>query len=360
MKSKKWLTGWFVLVMTMLVVIGGFVYKVDPYFHYHKPDTKKYYYLLYNQRSQNDGISRHFDYDALITGTSMVENFKTSEFDEEFGVNSIKVPYAGASYKEINDNLVVALESNSELKTIIRCLDYNKFFDDKDLIRSDLGQYPDYLYDRNPFNDVYYLFNRDVIFDRVFVMTEEAKKEGFAPGITSFDKYSRWQEGYTFGANSVIPEGIAVTLPQEQVHLTEEEKDVIYGNITQNVTSLAEKYPDVDFYYFFSPYSAAWWAEAVSDGTIYKWTEAEEYIIELILDHENIKLYSFNNCTEITTNLNYYKDTIHYGEWINSFMLKAMRDGAYLLTGENYKNYIREELDFYTTFDYNSLNEQEE
>lgn len=311
MKSKKWLTGWFVLVMIMLAVIGGLVYKVDPYFHYHKPDTKKYYYSLYNQRSQNDGISRHFDYDALITGTSMVENFKTSEFNEEFGVNAIKVPYAGASYKEINDNLVVALESNPELKTIVRCLDYNKFFDDKDLIRSDLGQYPDYLYDRNPFNDVYYLFNRDVIFDRVFVMTEE-------------------------------------------------EKDVIYGNITQNVTSLAEKYPDVDFYYFFSPYSAAWWAEAVSDGTICKWTEAEEYIIELILDHENIKLYSFNNCTEITTNLNYYKDTIHYGEWINSFMLKAMHDGAYLLTGENYKNYIREELDFYTTFDYNSLNEQKD
>ena len=104
MKAKAWLIGWLVLVSILLTVIGGTVYKIDPYFHFHKPDTNQYYYKIDDQRNQNDGISKHFEYNALLTGTSMIENFKTTEFDEIFGVDSIKVPYSGGTYKEINDN----------------------------------------------------------------------------------------------------------------------------------------------------------------------------------------------------------------------------------------------------------------
>ena len=71
------------------------VYKIDPFFHYHKPDTEKYFYELNNQRSQNDGVMKRFDYDALITGSSMSAYFRTSELDELFGTDSIKVTFNG-------------------------------------------------------------------------------------------------------------------------------------------------------------------------------------------------------------------------------------------------------------------------
>lgn len=118
MKTKKWILGWFAIVIVVLSMIIKVVYDVDPYFHYHAPDTDKYYYTLNNERSQNDGISKHFAYDAIITGTSMTENFKTSEMDAIFGTDSIKVPYAGGSYKEINDNLEIALENNRKLRRL--------------------------------------------------------------------------------------------------------------------------------------------------------------------------------------------------------------------------------------------------
>lgn len=361
MKSKVWLVGWFALVMFLLSVIGGWVYKIDPYFHYHKPDLEAYFYVLNNQRSQNDGISKHFDYDALITGTSMTANFKTSEMDAIFGVNSIKVPYSGGSYKETNDNLAVALENNPNLKIIVRGLDYGMIFDDKDRMRDDLGSYPTYLYDKNPFNDVRYMFNKDIIFGKVYAMALENDEEGFIPGITSFDDYSRWQYSYVFGKNTVIPNEIIERGESAEVtHLIDVEKDIIKGNITQNVTSLADEYPDVDFYYFFSPYSAAWWSELVNDGTIYRQIEAEQYVVELILEHDNIHLYSFNNRTDITTNLNNYKDAYHYGEWINSLILRWMHDGEYLLTKDNYLDYLAKELSFYMNFNYESLNWQED
>ena len=360
MKSKYWLTGWLLLTGIMLSSIAGFVYKVDPYFHYHKPDLQKYFYSLDNQRSQNDGISKHFDYNALITGTSMTENFKTSEFDEIFDVNSIKVSYSGGSYKEMNDNLIIAFKNNPELKTVVRCLDYGRLLDDKDCMRTDLGKYPTYLYDENPFNDVFYLFNKDVIFSRAYKMERDAKSDGFEPGITTFDAYSRWQDNYTFGVKTVLPDGVTYNKSDKVVHLTDDDRKNIYENITQNVTSLADEYPEATFYYFFSPYSAAWWIQYLNDGTAYKWFEAEQYAIELILEHENIKLFSFNNRTDITTNLNNYKDAPHYGEWINSFMLRAMHDGKYILTKDNYKDYLEKEEKYYTTFDYESLARQED
>lgn len=358
MKTKGWVAGWFCIVVIMLTVIGKFVYHIDPYFHYHEPDTTGYYYTLDNQRSQNDGISKHFSYNALITGTSMTENFKTSELDEIFGVNSIKVPYSGSSYKEINDNLETALAHNPDLRLIVRGLDTGRFLDTEDVMRTDLGTYPTYLYDENPFNDVKYLFNKDIIFSRAYEMARANDKENFAPGITSFDEYSRWQDDYTFGIKTLLPDGIKVNLPGKPVHLTDELREIIKENITRNVTSLADEYPEVEFYYFFTPYSALWYQSLVDNGRIYQQIEAEQYIIELILEHENIKLFSFNGISDITADINNYKDSLHYASWVNSCMLECMYYNKYQLTEDNYVQYLDDELEFYLHFDYESLNKQ--
>ena len=360
MKAKLWVAGYIMLFVLALVFIGWKVYDIDPFFHYHKPDTEEYFYRLSNQRSMNDGISKHFDYNAMITGTSMTENFKTSEMDKIFGVKSIKVAYPGGSYKEINDNMRVALNHNPDLKMIVRSLDMSKFFSYSDSMRTDLGSYPTYLYDKNPFNDVQYLYNKSVIFSYIYPMIQARKQEGFMPGITSFDEYSNWQNSCTFGIHTVRPNGIIVSKPEKQKHLTQKQKKRIADNIQKNVTSLAKKYPDVTFYYFFTPYSAAWWNRINGSGRIERQIEAEQFIIERILPYKNIKLFSFNNRTDLTTDLNNYKDIAHYGGWVNSAMLKWMKEEKYMLTTENYKDYLAKEKAFYTSFDYASLNEQED
>ena len=357
MKSKWWIIGYFILVVGALTVAGGWVVKVDPFFHYHRPLTETYYYNLDNERSQNDGITMHFDYDALITGSSMTRNFKTSEFDVIFGTNSIKIPYALGYYKEINDNLIKALANNDNLKIIVRGLDMFMFLEDKDAVIPN-SQYPTYLYDKNVLNDVMYVLNRDVLFTRVYPMVLESYGEEFEPGITSFDEYSNFMSGRTFGVNTVCPDGITIQSAGNPIHLTDTERETVLGTIHQNITSLTEQYPEVMFYYFFTPYSAVWWHALVEDGTIYRQIEAEELIIEEILKHDNIKLYSFNNLTDITTDLNNYLDDAHYGSWINSLMLKYMYDGKCQLTYDNYEEYLKEEISFYTSFDYGSLTNQ--
>ena len=98
--------------------------------------------------------------------------------------------------------------------------------------------------------------------------------------------------------------------------------------------------------------------EKLNDGTIYPQVEAERIVIEELLECGNIKLFSFNNLHGITTDLNHYKDSIHYGEWINSFILQSIHDNYCLITKDNYRAYLDEELEFYSTFSYEQMNGQ--
>lgn len=359
-KSILWMISFFVLSLGALAAAAALVVKVDPFFHYHKPLTDTYYYELFNERSQNDGISRNFDYDALITGSSVTENFRTSEMDAIFGTHSVKVSYFGAYYKEVNDNLTVALKSQPNLKTIVRGLDMNYFIQDKDAMRTDQGTYPTYLYDDNLLNDVNYVLNRDVLFKRIYPMLTENDEEGFTPGIASFDDYGFWMSGYSCGIHAIRPEGVTVQEPGEPVHLDEESREILLGNIRQNVTSLASEYPEVTFYYFITPYSSIWWQAELEKGTIYRQIEAEQLIIEECLQYDNIRIFSFNLLTDLTTDMNNYVDTVHYASWFNTLILQYMHDGKCELTADNYEAYLAEELEFYTTYDYASVNKQED
>jgi len=360
MNSKKWLIGWLSIVLVLFISMGAFVYIVDPFFHYHKPLVDKYYYVLDNERSQNDGISKYFDYDAIITGTSMTQNFKTSELDELFGVNSVKLTYSGASYKEINEGIEKALINNPNLRIVVRGLDVNMILDDKDKMRYDLGEYPTYLYDKNPFNDVKYLLNKDIIFERAYKIVAQKNKENISPGITTFDDYSRWNDYFSFGVNSVYKNGTSYTASNIEKHLSDEDIAVIEDNIAQNVTSFVDDYPDVEFYYFITPFSVAWWKNNMETGNAYQIMEAEKYAIEMILEHDNIKLFFFDDLSDVTCDLNNYRDVAHYGGWINSLILYWMKNGEHQLTKDNYMDYIDREIDLYTSFDYNSLADQED
>lgn len=353
LNAKKW---WLATTLIIVLILGALatpIIYIDPYFHYHTP-LSSLYYTLDNERSQNDGIIRHFDYDSMIIGTSMAENFKTSEAESLFGGSFIKVPFAGGTYKEQNDNIAKALKYNSDLKVVIRPLDYAYLMDDKDRVRNDLGSYPDYLYDDNPFNDVKYIFNKQILFDICLPMIDESR-EGTPAGITSFDDYANWMEDASFGADVVLGDRTEYKAPTELQPFADKIKKMVQENITQNVVELAKANPDVQFYYYLTPYSVAWWGSQMELGTVERWIAAEEYAISLMLECDNIHLYSFNNEFNLTTNLDNYSDECHHGDWVNSQILGWLYSGTDRLTKDNYEEYISVEKEFYMNYDYTSL-----
>lgn len=359
MKAKKWLRLFFILMIVFYVGVGGIVIYLDPFFHYHAP-LSSWSYELSDQRSQNDGITRHFEYDAIITGTSMAENFLTSEFDSLFGTDSVKLPYPGATFKEINDNLEVAFETHDEIRIVLRPLDYSHITEDKDAMRMDMGEYPEYLYDDNPFNDLEYLYNWDVVAYYILPMLE-AKLKGEEGSITSFDDYSSSAEDECSKEAALTGiSGFGVADEQEQ--LTEEEVIQIEENMEQNVIALARQHPETTFICFFPPYSAVWWGCLKEDGTLIKQIEAEEIAARMMLEEtDNIRVYSFNLHDELIFDLDNYKDAGHYGAHVNSWILSWIEEGEGELTLENLDEYIAEETQLYLEYDYTQLlTEQQE
>lgn len=350
--SKKWVFGFLILLALILLVFGAPTVIIDPFFHYHKP-LPSLAYQINNERYQNNGIVKNFDYDAIITGTSMTQNFKTSEFDSLFNVTSVKVPFSGATYKEINDNLAVAASHNPEIRIIVRGLDYHRLLDTADALRYEKDSYPWYLYDENPFNDVSYVFNKSVLCENTRKVISNTKNGNTT---TDFDTYANWMADYTFGKGAIEeiyarPADMSDTILQ----MTEQDFANIQENFSRNVTDLAEANPQTEFYLFFTPYSIYYWDSLYRNGTLSRQLAAEKYAIELMLPYDNIHLFSFFTEYDMICNADNYKDTMHYSEDINSQILVWMHEGIHELTPNNYESYCEEMNAFYTNYDYDGL-----
>ena len=364
MTAKKWFVSCLILVTITLFGIALTVFVVDPFFHYRKPNSSLFY-RLYDQRSQNDGITRHFDYDAVITGTSMAENFKTSEFDEYFGTNSIKVVYSGATYRETNDNLLVSYESGHSPKYVLKPLDYSLLVRDKNEMRLDMGEYPVWLYNSNPFDDVKYLLNKDVV-TRYVLPTLIWKIEGKEGGHTDFDEYSYTASENIYGKDIVLSGRKKFKSPGEIVAATDEETTMMLENVEQNVVSIARQHPETTFLYFFPPYSMAYFGELWEEGELKKMIGLKQLAIEKMLECDNIHIYSFTMHTDITADLDRYRDVAHYDGLVNEDIIRFIYESeegsaadsmgvADRITSENKEEYFHAEEELLLNFDYNDL-----
>lgn len=348
---KKWLIAVCSGSLVILLLISILMIVVDPCFHYHKPNPR-FGYIMDNQRYQNDGIVKHFDYDAIIAGSSMTENFKPTELNALYGVNAIKVPFSGGSYKEVNDLVETALKHNDSVKMVVRGLDYNRLFNTVD--HRDYEEYPEFLYDNNVLNDVFYLWNASLI---MMAVQDVIGKDSEGTLKIDFDAYSNWQKYYSFGKNAVDANYArnTLTLPDQQDHVTDEEYAVITENITENVIRLAKDNPDINFYYYFTPYSIAYMDFFRFRGELIKQFEAEKFIVNMLLPYDNIHIYSFYMEHDVIENLDNYRDVAHHSEGVNSMILQWIHDGQGLLTKENADEYLEKEKEYYINFDYDKF-----
>ena len=226
-------------------------------------------------------------------------------------------------------------------------------------MRTDLGSYPTYLYDNNPFNDVKYVFDSKVFFSETMGKIIGAIK-GEEAGITSFDNYSFWHWGYNYGINAVCGGHVEDAVRVEQHQLSKYDRENMIGNIQKNVIATPLKHPNITYCYFLTPYSALYWKQLIEAGEFEAHLEAERYVVEEIIKIPNIKLISLNDCFDITTNLNFYKDEMHYGKWINEFILHCIKDEKHFITTENSNAYIESIRDFYTNYDFSKMDEYED
>ncbi len=335
--------------LSVIFLLGALTAYVDPFFHYHAP-SKNIEYQISNQRYQNDGILRNFEYNAVITGSSMTQNFKTSEFDALFGTSSVKVPFSGAYFKEIHDRLDTAFSSQNKIDYVVLSLDFFALSADKDAIST--YDYPEYLYDADPFNDSLYLFNKTVLVDYVI---GNIKYTLAGNKTTTFDDYMRNSEKYEYSKSAVLSKYQRPAMSEKGSVLSEKKLRAVQENIEQNLISLALEHPETEFYCFFPPYSIC---------QLDSWNRQSYFVYgfgmiseaaRLLLECENIHLFSFYDCYDIICDLDNYRDRTHYAGWVNSYILECMKSGEHQLTSDNYAAHFESVCNFYSDYNYDSI-----
>ena len=339
--AKRWLCIWVVLFAAGILGVSALTAWLDPFFHYHAP-REGYYYALDNERAQNDGILRHFDYDAVITGTSMCQNFRTSEFDALFGTNAVKTCFAGATYREISDRLERAFAS-SGVRYVVRSLDLSYLISGTDEMRTDMGEYPEWLYNDALPDDIRYLYNLDVLSGYTLPMLAE-RLRGTPGGMTPFDEYAAWYRYKHFGTEEVqsAMDRSADSGQVAQKHMEEEDREKLHANLQQNILPQIREHPETTFFLFVPPVSVAFWKEQYLAGNALYWIEALDEAMRLLLPYENVRLFCFSADESITMEPDNYCDNGHYGPWINTMILESFYadDAAYRVTEDNRESMI--------------------
>lgn len=344
MDVKKWNRTVIGAVVILLALLAGMTMFVDPFFHYGGRDFLEY--PLKDERYQNDGIAKYYKYDSIITGTSMCQNFKCSEFNALWGAETIKIAGSGASYHESCETIERALSYNGGVRNVLCSLDGNRLNYPAD--QNEYEEYPTYLYDNNPFNDVNYLLNKEVIPKTIAVLnyTRSGQK------TTTSDEYGSWSQYASFGKESVLASFSLLEEREEALELTEEDIRQITENVSYNFVNLAKRHPDTTFYLFFPPYSICYWEALVRTKQLEAQLEAQKTAAKLLLPVENIQVYDFSDRIDITGNLDNYTDTLHYGEWINSEILQKIAAGEGRLCSENFMEYYDGIKKLYLEYDY--------
>ena len=155
-----------IFTAALLAVFAAVNVLVDPLFQYHKP----WFGLepvVTNERYQNAGVIKHFDFDNAILGTSLSENFTISEVNKTFGGDTVKLTMYGSSIYNMTYQMELMKKRQTLPKVIMCDMSPILFEAPNDKLKNPL---PVFLYNNNPLDDVEYVWNFSVLNDFLYVV----------------------------------------------------------------------------------------------------------------------------------------------------------------------------------------------
>lgn len=332
MEAKKFIRTFFIWAGGLLLAAAAAVAVMDPFYHYHAPigGMKA---VVSKAEYQCIGTVRNFEYDSIVLGSSVAENYNNRWFDEAFGGRTIKGIKSGAATVDLVYYMNEAFASR-ELANVYYCLDIAALFADAEKAFPD-ASLPLYLYNHNPFDDVKYLWNKTVIFEHIPYELAAGLDVGFDEGASY-----NWAQYKTFSAEGTLshydrPKTVSI------MDAAEANAAEIDANLAL-ISEVVRAHPETTFRFIFSPYSMLWWDEAYRNGESDGYLYAVKRAAEVLLHFDNVEIFYFQNDAETITDLDNYMDPIHFAEEINHEIVRRMRAGEYRLTMENLNETLEE------------------
>lgn len=342
--EKRFLRRFFAVFLTLTLLFAGVVWVVDPWYHFHGPwgDLPL---CLRDGRYQNEGAARHMDYDTLLIGTSVTANFWASDMDRYMGGKTQKLIVQGGYFHDFFDPLEKGLATH-QVKDVYWGVDSNclRRYDSQSTWVE-----PSYLFDENPFNDVRYLLNKEMMFWDLTEVLERAWEGDRQDEITG--GYT-WEEGKVWSREFALkfynrPEVAAEELPE----------DAFFGAAQENLDNILQRVdanPQVTFHFYMAPYSILFWDYTIRRGELDATFAMQKMVLEELTSRKNTQVFYFMDNQERITNLDNYCDHIHYSPAVCCQLIQELAEGT-PITQEEIGPRLEAFRAFVTSYDYDSL-----
>jgi len=306
------------LILLGLGSIVALVAIIDPFQIYHEATAFIPPIDNGHQIYANAGVAKSYDYDSVIIGSSMTENYVPSHLESLWGGRFVKLCVNAGTPFNHRQMMEMAFDGR-ELKTVFYGIDIEMLTYFYTTPKCDM---PDYLYDKNPFNDVYYWFNTSVL---ARYIPKCLKTLGQSDPDQRDTMYS-WGELYPYGADAVIGD---LTFTGEEVAQESVQQDPALSqayklNVEHNLIPFIEAHPDTQFIFFFSPYSGIRWYQFYENGLLQYYLNQKAAVVKALLPYDNVKIFDFQAQTQWVTDLDLYIDTSHFSPRINAEMAEMM------------------------------------
>lgn len=312
------------------IVIIGIV--IDPLQQYRKSTWYNPYYG--SEELLLPGIIKNYDYDSIIIGTSMTENFKIHWFDNKFNCKSIKLCLSASTAHDQNTIFISAINTG-KVKKVFYGLDVYSFQGDEKRAKHPL---PDYLMNDNLWDDYKYLLNFDIFYrenTKIFLTNVFS----YHKEKMNYDTMFEWNHDWIFGEKIALQDYInnrnGLKYGNEYRFAT------LKKNFDTNILPIL-KNENIVFYIFYPPYSILAYKRMEESGWLKDVIQFKKYIYETTKIYPNIKIYDFQTDRSITHNLNNYKDINHYSQKINYQIVNSIYHNKYLVTEQSIEPYLTE------------------
>ena len=323
--AQKFLKQFFTASVILLLVV------FDPFFQYHKP-LKGLKAVLTDKEYQCVGSLKTFDYDSVIAGSSVSENYNNGWFDQGFGCKSIKAIRSYGATADLCYLLDIAFE-HQDLKYVFYNLDPSALEADPETTY-ELTGCPMYLYDDNYVNDVRYWLNKGVLMEKIPYLIANSLMGDYDEN-NSYN-WAQWKE---FNSDMIL--GLYIRKPSvSEMKPRDYYEDLLRKNLDM-LTDRITAHPETEFYIFVPPYSMLWWDNIYREGDTEAYLYNMEQAMKTLLAYENVKMFYFQNDREIITDLENYMDILHFSPEINRYICDSLIAGKRQVNSENYAEEIR-------------------
>lgn len=334
--TRQFIKRFFQRSLLLMLLIAAIVILIDPFFHYHKPwfGLKE---VLTEKEYQCIGSLRTFDYDSLIVGSSVAENYYNAWFGNGFGCTPIKAIRSYGATADLCYLLDAAYEEH-DLKYVFYSMDTSSLAAEP-VPTYELTGCPMYLYNKNYLDDVEYLYNKGVLFEKIPYMVANS----FIGDYDANNSYN-WAQWKEFNQDMAL--GLYIrTAKIAPMKEKDYYQDVLDANI-QLMKKQIEGHPETKFKIFFPAYSMLFWDNLYRTGDLEAYLYNMEQAIAAFLPYNNVEIFYFQDERDIVTNLENYMDTLHFSPEINQYMAEQIIAGNHRLTEDNYRQTLSGMRDF--------------